>query len=85
MGRLRVVTTGVLAAVGLALGTSAARADAPPPVLSPGCEGLIVAATNHESGVFGPSGNPNASTGPGFFFGPNTAEEIQAVRELVCP
>jgi hypothetical protein len=29
--------------------------------------GQNVAQVNHNSGPFGPSGNPNASAGPGFF------------------
>jgi hypothetical protein len=32
--------------------------------------GQTVALFNHNSGVFGASGNPNASAGPGFFFEP---------------
>ena len=55
------------ALLALGVGASSASAAAPPPFASPGCGGLIVAQTNHISGFFGASGNPNASAGPGYF------------------
>jgi hypothetical protein len=55
------------ALLALGIGASSASAAAPNPSESPGCGGLIVAQTNHNSGPFGASGNPNASAGPGFF------------------
>ncbi len=38
--------------------------------VSGGGGGQNVAQTNHNSGPFGASGNPNASAGPGFFLEP---------------
>jgi hypothetical protein len=68
----------------LACACSAARAEAPPATGSPGCAGLIVAEANHDSGVDGASGNPQASAGPSYFFGAQTAEAVHAVQDA-CP
>lgn len=68
------LVTGVAASVfaPVALG------DSPAPVAgNPSCNGLIVALFNHDSGVFGPSGNPTSSAGPGVFLGPDTHDAIQ--------
>jgi hypothetical protein len=43
-----------------------------------------VATFNHNSGLFGPSGNPNASTGPGYFLGQDTSEAVQSVQDAFC-
>ncbi len=51
----------------------------------PGCQGSIVATFNHNSGVFGASGNPNASAGPGYFLKQGTSEAVRAVQESFCP
>lgn len=61
-------------------------ADSPEPVAGePSCNGLIVASFNHNSGAFGPSGNPTASAGPGAFFGPDTRDAIVTLaREPNC-
>jgi hypothetical protein len=62
-----------------------ALADTPNPVPgTPSCQGQIVATYNHNSGVFGPSGNPNASAGPGSFLGPDTHAAIEGARSLNC-
>jgi hypothetical protein len=75
------VTTGIVAVGALAFGCSPARADAPPAIAAPGCVGLIVADANHIASVDGASGNPRASVGPGYFFGPDTAEAVHAVQD----
>ena len=63
----------------------AALADTPTPAPGqPSCGGLIVATFNHNSGPFGPSGNPNASAGPGSFLGPGTPAAIAAARAAFC-
>ena len=85
MHRLQIVTAGLVAAGALLLAAPAARADAPVPVPGePGCLGRIVAITNHISGVGGPSGNPQASTGPGFFLQEQSPEAIALRREFFC-
>ena len=77
-------------AASIVLATGAAAIAAPSALAgSPGgnhgCNGQIVAETNHFSGLFGASGNPNASAGPGYFFrSENTADAIQFVRSF-CP
>jgi hypothetical protein len=43
--------------------------------------GQTVALFNHNSGIFGASGNPNSSAGPGFFFEPQGGP--QAVSSAV--
>jgi hypothetical protein len=61
-----------------AAAVAASPAQSPEPVAGePSCLGLIVAAFNHESGEFGPSGNPTSSAGPGPFLGPDTHEGIE--------
>jgi hypothetical protein len=56
---------------------AASPAHSPPPVAGePSCNGLIIAAFNHET-VNPHSGNPNSSSGPGPFFGPATHEAIE--------
>jgi hypothetical protein len=69
----------LIGAVGmLTLGTAAiAAADTPNPVGANGCNGNIVATTNHNSGT-----NDNNSTGPGYFFhdGQTTKTAIEGVR-----
>jgi hypothetical protein len=54
---------------------SPAQSPAPTPGL-PSCNGLIIALFNQDSGPFGPSGNPNASAGPGVFLGKDTHQAI---------
>ena len=44
--------------------------------------GPLVAEFNHNSGVFGASGNPNSSAGPGYFLGKDTAEAVQFVLSI---
>ena len=85
MRRIQMVTAGLFAAGAVLLAAPAAWADTPTPV--PGesrCQGAIVATINHISGVFGPSGNPNASAGPGVFLHQNTHAAILDVREAFC-
>ena len=74
----------LLAAALLALGlaTTSALAAAPyPPQESPGCKGLEVAIQSHINGYKSPSGNPNASLGPGAFIRLN--ELVGSVEEWV--
>ena len=61
-----------------ALGDSPANSPVPVPG-TPSCNGLIIAAFNHGSGAFGPSGNPTSSAGPGPFFGPGTHDAIETL------
>jgi hypothetical protein len=70
---------GVLMAVAMGGGASTALASSPQ-----SCVGQIVAATNHNSGAIGASGNPQASAGPGYFFGPGTQDAISGVRGEFC-
>ena len=80
----------VCAAAPSAFAQSAAQT--PEPVAGEqSCNGRLVATFNHESGAEGPSGNPKASSGPGFAFGgprdkePGTAHDaIVFVREQNC-
>jgi hypothetical protein len=51
---------------------------------SPDCAGLFIAGSNHESGPFGPSGNPTASAGPGSFLGSDTHPVVAAVVGAYC-
>ena len=75
----------VLTAAVLFLSASSALADAPAFDESPGCGGLIIATFNHNSGQFGASGNPKASSGPGYALKQGTAGGIQGAREALCP
>jgi hypothetical protein len=70
-----------LAAAGIIGGSSAGAfaspAQSPTPTAgTPSCNGLIIAAFNQASGPGGPSGNPNASAGPGVFLGQDTHQAI---------
>jgi hypothetical protein len=79
---MRLVTkvgVGLLTAVAMGGGASAAMASS-----AQSCVGRVVAATNHNSGALGASGNPQASAGPGYFVGPGTPEAIAGVREAEC-
>jgi hypothetical protein len=79
---LKLAGLAILVQVVLAFAASSIAAADP---LSPqSCMGQIVAATNHISGDGGASGNPQASAGPGFFLGPNTAGAIVDVRSQLC-
>ena len=88
MNRQRSLVCGILAAAGLgvfASGAVASPAASPTPAPgSPNCAGLIVAEVNHDSGPFGPSGNPSASAGPGSFLGAETHSAIEGVRSSEC-
>jgi hypothetical protein len=80
MRRIRLVLCG-LAAAGVVGGSSAAALGSPaqsptPTPGTPSCNGLIIAVFNQDSGPFGPSGNPNASAGPGVFLGQGTHQAI---------
>jgi hypothetical protein len=49
----------------------------------PSCDGLIIAIFNHDT--TNPFGNPNSSSGPGPFFGPDTHQAIEELaREPNC-
>jgi hypothetical protein len=69
------VAAGVVAASHTAALASPANTPAPIPG-TPSCNGLIIAEFNQDSGPSGPSGNPNASAGPGVFLGSGTHEAI---------
>jgi hypothetical protein len=88
--RFRLLGVAVAAAGALSVFASSALADSPakspaPVPGTPSCDGLIIAAFNHDSGADGPSGNSTASAGPGPFFGPGTHDAIQTLaREPNC-
>ena len=88
--RCRRVAVAVVAAAAMSVIAPAALADSPanspePIAGTPSCGGLIVASFNHNSGAFGPSGNPTSSAGPGAFLGPDTHEAIESLaREPNC-
>jgi hypothetical protein len=70
---------GFIAAVviaGSAASAGASPAQSPAPVAgTPSCDGLIIAAFNHDT--VNRFGNPNSSQGPGPFFGPATHDAIE--------
>jgi hypothetical protein len=78
----------VAAAASAALAPSAladSPANSPEPVAGdPSCNGLIIASFNHNSGEFGPSGNPTSSAGPGPFLGPDTHDAIVNLARPNC-
>jgi hypothetical protein len=80
MRRIRLVLCAVGAVVvlvGSGTGALASPAQSPTPIPgTPSCNGLIIGVFNQASGPFGPSGNPNASAGPGVFLGPGTHQAI---------
>jgi hypothetical protein len=81
MFRARLLVCGVLVAGAVAGSAPVALAGTPTPIPgSPGCVGHIVATNNHNSGLFGASGNPNSSAGPGYFFGPGTAAAVHGAK-----
>jgi len=88
--RVRLIVTSLVTAVGLSVFAPTALGDSPanspePVAGSPSCGGLIIALFNHDSGAFGPSGNPTSSAGPGPFFGPGTQDAIETLaREPNC-
>lgn len=87
MNRTKLLLCGVLAAGAIGALTPGAIASSDSPTPTPGsssCSGLLVAAINHASGLFGPSGNPDASAGPGSFLGPITPVVIAVVRDEFC-
>ena len=73
-----VILTGLMGggvAVPWTLVAQSAYADPPP---SPGCLGQVVAMENHVSVLQSPSGNPNASSGPGRIAEPNSPQKVSA-------
>jgi hypothetical protein len=85
MRKAKVFTGGILAVAAFAFSAAPANSAAPPATGSPGCNGLIVATFNHNSGVLGASGNPNASAGPGYFLKQATSDGVHAVQDFFCP
>jgi hypothetical protein len=65
-----------------AAAASPAKSPAPVPG-DPSCNGLILASFNHET-VNPHSGNPNSSSGPGPFFGPDTHWAIENLARPFC-
>jgi hypothetical protein len=85
MRRIQVTVAGLLTAGSLLLAAPIARADTPTPTPgTPSCAGQIVATFNHASGIGGPSGNPNASAGPGVFLHQDTHAAILDARSANC-
>jgi hypothetical protein len=82
---VRIMISAMLAAGAFALSSSSVLAAAPPATGSPGCRGLIIATFNHNSGVFGASGNPHSSAGPGYSLRQGTAAAIHEVQAALCP
>jgi hypothetical protein len=69
---------------GWTAGAAASPAQSPEPIPGqPSCAGLIIAAFNHET-VNPHSGNPNSSSGPGPFFGPDTHWAIENLARPFC-
>jgi hypothetical protein len=77
-----VVAAGVVAGASTALASPAATPPATPGTAS--CSGLIVALTNHDSGSYGASQNPNSSAGPGYFLRSLSHDAILDVRAEAC-
>lgn len=50
-------------------------------VVGGAASGTTVALFNHNSGIFGASGNPNSSAGPGYFLAPNVSGPVLAVAQ----
>jgi hypothetical protein len=73
----------VLAVFGAAVPAGVAASPEPTPGTA-SCKGLVVADTNHNSGPFGPSGNPRASGGPGVFLHQDTHAAIVEARTEDC-
>ena len=87
--RARLGLTALVAAVAVTASAPSAfaqesPANSPEPVAGePSCNGLIIAAFNHDT--LAVSENPKASAGPGPFFGPETHEAIETLaREPFC-
>jgi hypothetical protein len=76
---------GVGALTAVAMGASASTALAadgnPHQNPQPACLGIILAQMDQNSGSIGPSGNSQASTGPGYFFGPATGGAVQSLQD----
>jgi len=73
------------AVIGASAGVAGASpAQTPEPVAGdPSCDGLIIALFNHDT--TNPFDNPNSSSGPGPFFGPDTHQAIEELaREPNC-
>jgi hypothetical protein len=85
MRKAKVFTGGILAVAAFAFSASPANSAAPPATENPGCKGLIVATFNHNSGVLGASGNPDASAGPGYFLKQGTSDGVHGVQGTFCP
>ena len=85
MRRMQAGVAGLATMGAMLLAVPVTQADTPPPTFGePSCQGQIVATINHISGVFGPSGNPQASAGPGVFLDQQTPEAIESVRLTYC-
>ncbi|MGN6169319.1 MAG: hypothetical protein ACTHQQ_14300 [Solirubrobacteraceae bacterium] len=76
----------VVSAATLAVSAPPALAAANPS--SNGCTGNIIASFNQNSGIYGASGNPNASAGPGHFIGGQSpgsvADAVHSVQSAFC-
>jgi hypothetical protein len=85
--KFALIGSAVAAAVAVAGSSGAALASPSSPVPVPGtpdCDGLLFAISNHASGPYGPSGNPQASTGAGYFLHSDTGAEAAAYRTEYC-
>ena len=63
---------------------SVATSDAAAATAAQSCDGQVIALMNHASGASGPSDNPQAAAGPGFFLGPQTSDGITTLRDERC-
>lgn len=73
MLRTAFVSCAAVAAALIAVSSGLAAPNSPIPI--PGtadCSGHLNAISNHASGMYGASGNPNSSAGPGYFLGSDT-------------
>jgi len=69
-------------ALGILAMPASAAAPAPEPE-SPGCGGRIVAEFNHNTGEFGPSGNPKSSSGRAALK-QETSRVVHEIKENLC-
>lgn len=83
--KIQICAVAALGVTALTPTAAASPAQTPPPTAgSPSCNGLVVTFENQDSGLFGASGNPNSSAGPGYFLRSDSPAAIAAVREEFC-
>lgn len=81
--KLVFATCATAASLVAASGASAANSPVPVPGTA-SCQGHLFAISNHYSGAYGASGNPNASAGPGYFLHSSTHDESVDYADSYC-